>query len=215
MRQIGEDISVEKLFKEIIKDKAYFQHDGGITFSGGEVLIQSKEVALLCQLLKKENIHIAIDTAGFVDFSKFEEVLPYVDLVLYDIKLLSKEDHLKYCKADNDIILDNLLKLSKYDIKIWIRTPIIPDATDSISNIESIALFIKNNLISFNRWELCTFNNLCLDKYHRLGKTWDFEDKKLITKTKMEELLVIAKNVLVTDSKNIFISGATKLEESI
>jgi pyruvate formate lyase activating enzyme len=209
LKIIGRDIEVDTLYKELIKDKAYFNNGGGITLSGGEVMLQTKEVLELLKLLKKDKIHIAIDTSGYIDFNKFEQILPFIDLILYDLKLDSSDLHMKYCGVENLLIKENLIKLNNQK-KLWIRTPIIPDSTDSKENIIGISKFLKENNINFERWELCAFNNLCTDKYDRLYLDWPYKEKELITESKMKELLEAAKANL--KSKNIYISGATKLE---
>jgi len=209
LKIIGRDIEVDTLYKELIKDKAYFNNGGGITLSGGEVMLQTKEVVELLKLLKKDKIHVAIDTSGYIDFNKFEQILPFIDLILYDLKLDSNDLHMKYCGVENLLIKENLIKLNNQK-KTWIRTPIIPDSTDTKNNIIGISKFLKENNINFERWELCAFNNLCIDKYDRLYLDWTYKEKELITESKMKELLEVAKANL--KSKNIYISGITKLE---
>ena len=212
LKIIGEDISVQDLYKELVKDKAYFTNGGGITLSGGEALLQSKEVLELLKLLKEANIHIAIDTSGYVDFKQIELIIDYVDLFLYDLKIDSTEEHLKFCNTPNELIKENLIKLNKLSKDLWIRTPIIPDATDSINNIEGIAEFLKDNNINFSRWELCAFNNLCKDKYLRLGISWAYNDAQLITKEKHNQLLEHAQTIL--KGKSIYATGNTRLEKN-
>ncbi len=210
LKVIGRDIDADTLYKELIKDKAYFNNGGGITLSGGEVMVQTDEVLKLIKLLKKDDIHIAIDTSGYVDFTNFEKILPYIDLILYDLKLDSNNLHKEYCGVGNIVIKENLIKLNNQK-KIWIRTPIIPDSTDSTENIKSLSKFLTDNNINFERWELCSFNNLCAGKYSRLNLDWAYEGKDLITELKMKELLEVAK--ANTTNKNIYVSGVTKLEE--
>lgn len=212
LKIIGEDISVIHLYKELIKDKAYFTNGGGITLSGGEVLLQSKEVLDLLKLLKKDGIHIAIDTSGYIDFKQIELIIDYVDLFLYDLKIDSNEEHLKFCNTPNTLIKENLIKLNNLSKDIWIRTPIIPDATDSINNIEMIAKFLFDNNIDFQRWELCAFNNLCKDKYLRLGIEWLYQDALLISKDRHHELLKCAQKIL--KGKSIYATGNTRLEKN-
>ncbi|MBU1145185.1 MAG: glycyl-radical enzyme activating protein [Firmicutes bacterium] len=212
LKAIGEDISVLSLYEELIKDKAYFSNGGGITLSGGEVLLQTKEVALLLKRLKRDNLNIAIDTSGFADYENIKEIIPYTDIFLYDIKFFSEEKHNFFCNTSNQLIKENLIKLNQEKTKIWIRTPIIPKATDFDENILEIATFLKDNNIDFDRWELCAFNNLCKDKYSRLDLKWDFQNEPLMTKQRMNELETLAKSVLPAKSKNIFSTGTYQLE---
>lgn len=212
MKSIGRDMSAAELYKEIIKDKAYFTNGGGITLSGGEVLLQAREVKDLVQRLKEDGIHIAIDTSGFVDYENIEMILPYVDLFLYDLKLGDSVMHQEYCGVPNQKIKENLIKLNQEKASIWIRTPIIPTATDSKDNIQEIAIFLKENQIDFERWELCAFNNLCESKYERLDREWIFKNETLMKKEKMLELETLAKYVLENKKDQIFYTGLTKLE---
>ncbi len=212
MKQIGEDISPEALFKELIKDKAYFGKDGGITLSGGEVLMQADEALKLCTLLKDNNIKVALDTSGYAQFKVFDMFLPYIDLILYDLKIFDEKKHKLFCITGNKIILDNLIKLSEKKIPLWIRTPIIPEATDDLENIKAIAKFLKDNVIDFDRWELCAFNNLCDSKYTRLGQNWKYTLSDLVTKTKLYELQTAAKAII--PDKTINVTGLARLEET-
>lgn len=212
LKKIGEDIDAIDLYNEIIKDKAYYTNGGGITLSGGEVLVQAKEIKELMKLLKQDGIRIAVDTSGLVSFDQIETILDYADMFLYDIKLYDRESHIDFCGVDNQLILENLKKLNQANKRLWIRTPIIPDSTDSEENIKSIADFLLGNHIDFERWELCAFNNLCKDKYSRLNIDWVYKDSLLIEKDKMHALETIARNVLKNKKESIFATGNTRLE---
>lgn len=213
MAPIGKNIEVDRLVKEVIKDKAYFNGDGGVTLSGGEVLSQVSEVKTLCEQLKKANLSVAIDTSGFAPYPAIESLLPSIDLILYDMKFVDPIAHAKYCGVDNELIKTNLKRLSEEsDVTIWVRTPIIPQATDTVENIHAIALFLTNNHIRYDRWELCAFNNLCKDKYTRLNQVWDYEKAPLITKEKMRTLTEEARQV-TGKTNQISATGLTLLEE--
>lgn len=133
---------MDSLFREVLKDRAYYEKSGGgVTASGGEALLQSNFIEFFFKKLKDENIHTALDTAGNVDFECIERVLPYTDLVLYDIKMMDPVLHKKFTGSDNERILENLIGIAGYIRKnnrpsIWIRTPVIPGATDSKEVIE-------------------------------------------------------------------------------
>lgn len=214
MSPIGMEITPEKLFREIVKDKAYFDGQGGITLSGGEILSQANEALTLCKLLKKDQIHVALDTSGFAPYAQFEKLIPYVDLVLYDLKLMDSEAHKIHCGVDNHLIKDNLIRLSKAGVKLWIRTPIIPGATDGMENIRAIATFLRANEIVFDRWELCAFNNLCRDKYLRLGLDWMYANTPLETKEWMIQLTNEAQKI-IGNSNHVGYTGVTRMKEEI
>jgi len=198
----GKKMPVEKLAAELIKDRAYFGAEGGVTISGGEPMVQHRAVLALARLLKAQGLHIAIDTAGYCDFSLFEAILPHIDLVLYDIKIFNNELHRQYTGADNALILENFNRLVKYGAKVWVRTPIIRGATDSGDNISAIGQWIAAACAAADnpveRWELCAFNNLCRDKYTRLDREWAYKDAGLTEKAHIEKLTEIAARYVPT-----------------
>lgn len=207
----GKTMSVKEIFDEVVKDKAYFIKDGGVTLSGGEIMAQADEAAELLKMLKENGIGTAVDTCGLCAREAFDKVLPYTDVFLYDMKIFDGEKHKEFTGADNKQILDNFLYVSdackKRGITMWVRTPIIPGATDGDDNISSIAKFIKGR---YDRWEMCAFNNLCRDKYERLYQDWFYRKTQLMTKKRMDELVNIAKNEGLT---NVYATGATRLYE--
>jgi pyruvate formate lyase activating enzyme len=207
----GSKKTVQEVFKELIKDRSYWGENGGVTISGGEPLVQFKEVKELLKMLNEQGVHTALDTSGLCSEQAIDEVFPYVSLFLYDLKVIDREKHIEFTGQPNDKILSNYRYLVERckdtDKKIWIRTPIIPSATDSDDNIMQIANIIKDDNIE--KWELCAFNNLCKDKYDRLYMNWAYAGKSLMTKERMEKLLQIAKDGGV---KNAIWSGMTKLE---
>lgn len=209
----GSSETAENLVRELVKDKAYFGIDGGISISGGEALFQPAFTAELCRLLKAEGINTAVDTCGLCPWSALKAVLPYTDVFLYDIKVLDPVLHRKYTGADNKLILENLIKLAAEKLpgtRLWIRTPVIPGATDTDENISDIACFINSELQdSVERWELCAFNNLCTAKYSRFGQQWIYKDTALLTEDRMESLrsLAIAAGM---PPQTVFATGMTE-----
>jgi len=184
---------------ELLKDKGYFGKSGGVTLSGGEALTQTKFAVQLLQRLKTAGIHTAVDTAGMVPYSALEAVLPYTDLLLYDLKIMDSTDHERWMGSPNEVILSNLERaVNQVGVwKLWIRTPIIPGATDSEANIRAIAQFIREKLHDkVERWELCSFNNLCKNKYQMLGIEWPFATAKVMQKEVMNHLVEAAQDEL-------------------
>lgn len=207
----GIDAEPEELCRELVKDRAYFGRDGGVTLSGGEALLQDGTIELL-RLLKQEGIQTAVDTCGMVFTEQLQAALPYTDILLYDLKIMNDADHLRWTGRSNAMILRNLgvaALWAKGNGRLWIRTPIIPGATDSDENIRAIGNRI-NAIGGAERWELCAFNNLCTDKYERLDIDWAFKNAPLVSKKRMEELLAIARSTRACE--DIRSSGAL-LEE--
>jgi pyruvate formate lyase activating enzyme len=212
----GMEWELDDLVHEVLKDRNYFREDGGITVSGGECLLQGKFIKRFLEAIQNEHIHTAVDTAGFVPWDVFEKILPYADLVLYDLKLFDEDAHKKYAGVRNDLILENARLLAEYSLAhsgkpdLWIRTPIIPGISDSLKNVQSIGQFIAENLDqAISRWELLAFNNLCQDKYDRLDMDWHMGKEELMEEKAMTRLHEIASASGVTLDK-IMWTGATK-----
>lgn len=188
----GKRYEIPELFKELVKDKAYFGQDGGVTLSGGEVMVQPAGALALSQMLKEASVGVAVDTAGCYDFKLLDAMLPTTDIVLYDIKIFDSKEHLKFTGADNKHILNNYVRLIEKGVRLWVRTPIVAGATDSPENIESIARFIAETGLP-EKWELCAFNNLCRDKYTRLDLDWRHKAENRTKKAHIEHLQEIAR----------------------
>jgi pyruvate formate lyase activating enzyme len=216
---LGRQWVLNDLVAEVIKDRAYFEKSGGgITLGGGEPTIQVQFNCVFLLKLKELGIHSALDTCGLCSKDALESLLPNLDLVLFDVKEIDPYKHQEFTGSTNKKILDNLLfvrdcmKLYGRPGELWIRTPIIPDATATAENIRGIGEFIASNLNGLvNRWELCAFNNLCRDKYLRLDLDWVYKYKGLLSKLDMEKMAAIARNSGV-DPAIVFWSGSTKME---
>ena len=143
MWAVGEEnYTPEELVKKIINFKPYFGNNGGVTFSGGEPLISYKFLIETCKLLKKENIHIALDTSG-VGIGKYDEILKYIDLVLFDVKHTDKDKYYYLTGKDISESLIFLEHLQKSNKDIWIRQVIIPDFNDNEEYLDKLANFLK------------------------------------------------------------------------
>ncbi|MBU2552343.1 MAG: glycyl-radical enzyme activating protein [Proteobacteria bacterium] len=220
MELLGRTWTVEALVREVVKDRAYFEKSGGgVTASGGEATLQAEFAAAFLKACRDQGLHTALDTCGQCGESALERVLPAVDLVLFDLKIIDPESHRRYTGHGTERIHRSLFHLRDYmkthagPASLWIRTPVIPGATDSEANIRGIARFLADRLPgAVDRWELCSFNNLCRDKYTRLGLTWDFADRALMTAERMERLAEVARSSGV-DPGIVNWSGATRLEQ--
>jgi pyruvate formate lyase activating enzyme len=221
MELLGKKWNVQNLADELVKDRAYFESSGGgVTLSGGEAALQKDFCLALLKELKIRGIETALDTCGQVSQTVLAGLLPYVDILLYDIKEIDSAKHKKFAGYGNKKILANAVFAANYKKThaslraLWIRTPVIPGATDTSENIRKIGDFINANLSgAVTRWELCAFNNLCRDKYKRLGIGWLFAHTELPEKSLMEELSSLAKSI-VSPSIACW-SGSTKLEKGV
>lgn len=221
MELLGKFWELNELVEEVVKDYAYFSNsEGGITASGGDPVLQAHFVQAFLKKCKERDIHTALDTCGFCSTEALDLLLPYTDLLLYDIKQLNPELHEKYTGHSSQKIFKNILYIRDYilhkdrQLNLWIRTPLIPDATASAENIKAIGNFIASELGDVvNRWELCSFNNLCRDKYRRLGIDWPFNDTQLLSREFLENITAIAKETDVNPDI-VYWTGATRVEDS-
>ena len=216
---IGSKWTEDKLVEEILKDRAYFEKSsGGITISGGEPGLQADFVSSLLKRLKSEGVNTAFDTCGMYLVESLKKILPFTDIVLFDLKEIDPLKHKKFTGSTNELILNNLkfinnyIKENIYPQILWVRTPIIPDTTATEENISGIGKYLSNNSIRFDRWELCAFNNLCNNKYERLGFKWTFKEYGLFGNDEMEKLLSTAKETSSRPEK-IFWTGSVKSED--
>lgn len=215
----GRDWDVDDLVKELLKDRAYFEKSGGgITVSGGDPMLQWDKVLVLFRKLKEAGISTALDSALLTTHKALDAVLPYVDLILMDIKLIDEAEHKHWTGVSNVPILDNIRYIAQEKrcgniaAKIWIRTPIIPGATNTEKNIAGISRFIDTHLKGlYERWEMCAFNNLCRDKYRRLGITWQFATTPLMKRAEMDAIHAVAQREN-SEPEKIFWTGSTAVE---
>ena len=142
----GKEMSVDEVMKEILRDRAFYENSGGgVTFSGGECMLQIDFLEEILKKCKENGIHTAVDTAGHVPFEYFERILPYTDLFLYDIKAFDSEIHKQYVGVGNELILKNLAKLLACGASVWIRIPTIPTVNASEDEMRKIKAFLDEH----------------------------------------------------------------------
>ncbi len=183
----GREYTVDELIKIIEKDRVFYeQSGGGVTFSGGEAMAQIDAVEAIVKKCKNRGISVAIDTCGYAPFSSFERILDYVDLFLYDIKLMDTNLHKKYTGKDNELIMDNLVKLSERGANINLRMPLIQGINADDENIQSIMNFIKPLRIS--QVNLLPYHDIARDKYSRLNREYKQEAMEKPSQERLGEI---------------------------
>lgn len=184
---VGEELTLKEIIKEIEKDRVFYEEsNGGVTFSGGEAMCQIEALGDMARSCKEKGISVAVDTCGYVPFSSFEKILNYVDVFLYDIKLMDNELHKKYVGADNTLILENLIKLSDSGANINLRIPVISGINDNNETMEDIIGFIKNtNIRDVN---LLPYHDIAKNKYDKLGKEYKEDLMSKPSEERMEEI---------------------------
>lgn len=185
IKQWGKEMGIEECMKEIRKDKGYYERSGGgVTVSGGEPLLQSDFIKELFKTCKEEEIQTCLESSFHVDWQSIENVLPYTDLIISDIKHMDREIHKKYTGVYNDRILENLKQMVNQKQDLILRIPIIPNVNDDMENIEATADFIINELGDKVRTlQLLSFMRLGEEKYCSLGMPYKMEDVKVNRKS--------------------------------
>jgi len=167
---IGEEMSVAQVMAEIERDLSFYDESGGgVTFSGGEPLLQRDFVLALLQECKRREIRTAVDTSGAVSWQTLDRVRPFTDLFLYDIKHMDNTAHKKLTGVSNQLILDNLHQLSTHGHNIILRFAIIPGLNDSEQNIRQTGEFAVN-LPQRHPISILPYHATAADKYQRLNQ---------------------------------------------
>lgn len=210
----GEEMTVEQAMEIIRKDKAYYEKSGGgVTFSGGEPLVQSEFVLEILKRCKSENIHTCVESTLCVNYGIIEKILPYTDLFITDIKMMNSKLHQKYTGMGNEIILENIRRLACSGKPLIIRIPLIPGINEDMKNITETADFILkelNNKILY--LQLLEFMRLGEEKYKSLGISYPMKNLKF---NKEEFLLKVKETADYFNIRNInCITGTTTKEHN-
>ena len=184
-----ENYRVDELANAILKNKDYFGTIGGVTFSGGEPLLQNEFLINVCKKLKEHNIHIAIDTCG-VGIGNYEEILKYIDLVIFDIKHVTKDGYKLVTRIDTDESFKFLEVANKLNKKFWIRQVIVPGIMDNDKYLDLLNEFIKKYIKKENieKIEFIPYHKLGREKYIKLGIPYPCENIPEMDKIKCKEL---------------------------
>ncbi len=178
LEQVGTEYTVEQVLAEVLRDRPFYQEShGGVTLSGGDPLVQHEFSLALLQACKQEELHTAIETAANCRWEILERMLPFVDLVLMDLKHLDPDKHQKATGVPNTRILENAARLSQTGKPVLFRTPVVPGVNDTPEEISAIARFVHSISPSTNghenegspRLELLPFHKLAAGKYNSLG----------------------------------------------
>lgn len=182
-------ITSDELVDKILRAKVYFNQKGGVTFSGGEPLLQAEFLIEVCKKLKENNIHITLDTAGNFDKNneKIIELLQYIDLVLFDIKHLDKSIHKDLVGVENNKILELLKYIDEMKINTWIRVVYIPGITDQNDNIEKLKVLI-NNLNFVQKVEFLPYHEMGKYKWDELKLKYHLEDFRVSTDEECQKI---------------------------
>ena len=183
----GSEMSVEEVVSEVVKDRVFYeQSGGGVTFSGGEALVQIDFLAEVLAACKAQGLHTAVDTSGAVPWAHFERILALTDLFLYDLKLMDDAAHRWYTGVSNRQILENIERLARATDALWVRVPVIPTVNDDAGNIRRTIAFLQT--IRFRQLNLLPYHELGRSKAAQLGRTYRLEGVRAPDDKAMETL---------------------------
>lgn len=189
---IGDNISVDNLMEIVFRDKAFYDNsNGGITISGGEPLMQPAFTASLLKTARENGIHTAIETSGYARWEALSGLLNNLNLIFYDIKHLDSDLHRKYTGVGNEVIVDNLSKLTKVFTSIIVRIPFIPGYNDGKKVQEGIFQLISS--YNINQVEILPYHRLGLNKYYGLGREYSLKDLTPVNKNSLLYLVEMGK----------------------
>lgn len=187
-KQVGKHYGQKELVNILLEDAGYYTASGGgVTFSGGEAFGFPYYLGQVAGLLKKEGIHICVQTSGYFDYEKVcEQVLPHIDEIYFDFKIMNENSHKKVLGKSNRLILENFVRLSEEQVKLVPRIALIPGHVATAENLDALALFFVEHQV-----KTCQFlyYNPCGDaKLVRLGrKTDQAEQHKIFTPEENQE----------------------------
>lgn len=188
----NKQMTSKEIVDEIRKYRPYIEKDGGVTFSGGEPLLQTEFLLEMLKMCKKAGIHTCIDTSGTgYDKKYLDEVLKYTDLVILDIKAINGNSYKKMTGKDMSEFNYFIDKLNEYDKKLWLRQVIVPNINDTEDYILKLKKYIKK-FKNVEKVELLPYHSMGIEKYkklnieYRLSETPDMDKEKC---KKLEELL--------------------------
>lgn len=200
---IGWETTSEQLLIEAEKDRPFYeQSGGGITFTGGEPLMQADFLKETAKLFKQHNLHLCLDTTGFASEKVFQEVSQYIDLFLFDLKHLDDEMHKEFTGVSNKVILKNLEYLIENKKEVHIRFPLIPSINDQTEHLEDLAEYL-NSLKHIKNISILPYHKIAQGKYEQLN----FENKMSGIKEPSETEVESTKSFLEKQGFDVKIGG--------
>lgn len=195
---VGKTVSVARALDEVSRDRAFYANSGGgITVTGGDPLFQQRFIRNLLAAFRHEGFHTALDTAAYCRWEILEEILPYTNLVLLDVKLMDPEKHRENTGVDNRVILENARRIGAFmadrsegmNNGIWVRVPVIPSVNDDRANMRASARFVREEMGGAVRAvELLGYHQLGQAKSKRLGKEPELTDIAALDKKRLAEV---------------------------
>lgn len=190
------DMSAADVMKKIVRYKPYFKNGGGVTFSGGEPLLNADFINELAPIMKMENIGYCIDTSGSVPLTgSVKLAIDNADMIILDIKFHNPEDYAEYTNGNFDLFMAVGEYCTQQKKRLWLRTVVVPGVNDTELDMDRYAELVRD--FSFEKYELLPFHTMGFFKYENLGVNNPFADKKAMEKTRLDELQMYLNNKLM------------------
>lgn len=190
----GHVATVNEVMAEIERDIPFYDESGGgVTFSGGEPLMQPTFLSALLKECRRQEIHTVVDTSGFANWNVFEQVRADVDLFLYDLKHMDSQCHRAVTGVPNEVILENLRRLSALGAKCIVRIPLIPGINDDQKNLIESGKFLAS-LNNIENVELMGYHNIAEAKYEALDREYSLVGTRSPTETDMDNAAEILRS---------------------
>ncbi len=189
VRVYGKRVEKQELLEEILKDRVFYQEsEGGVTFSGGEPILQADELIGLLTDLGNHGIHRTMDTCGFIPLQQLKKAAAETELFLYDLKFMDPGLHIKYTGVDNELILKNAEWLLQSGAKVIFRIPVLPGVNDTPEETEQFLGYLSARREKIAGVHLLPYHHIGSDKYRRLEMEYTFADVEEPGDKRMQEL---------------------------
>lgn len=188
--EAGKYYSVESLLEILEKERVFMNHSkGGVTFSGGEPMLQFEFLHEALKIFRNNGYHTAVDTSGYSSAENYKSIIPFTDLFLFDIKHLDEAKHIESTGVSNTLILDNYRLLLKSGRDVMARIPVIPGFNDDEKYLFRLRNFLtETKTISLKRINLLPFHKTGSSKYKRLNLPYKMEGIEPPSKEKMQKM---------------------------
>ena len=194
LREVGRIMTLDEVMREVQKDRSYYRKSGGgVTLSGGEPLAQPRFAKAILKQCYESAIHTAVETAGYVPWADLEAVLPYTDLIIYDVKHWEENIHKRMTGKSNRRIVQNLFKLRRTDQQILVRVSLIPDFNTDPETLTEIAKLLADN--NLKQVSFLPFHQFGKSKYNRLSRKYTYAHHPNLLAFRQSPTLVEAKRI--------------------
>jgi pyruvate formate lyase activating enzyme len=188
---------------EVRRDIPFYEAGGGLTLTGGEPTMQPVLAEALLRLAKAEGISTAMESCGHTPWAVLEQLIPYLDHILYDLKHIDWATHQTYTGLGNELILSNLRQLAALGVPLIIRVPLIPGFNSSVETIQAIAEFVGTLEVPPRRVDLLPYHALSRAKYRALGRDYPWAGYDRLTEDEVQGLA----QVIESYGLAVFIGG--------